>query len=80
MPTVTVKNIPEDLYEHVKQSAGANHRSINREIIACLERALHGRRFAPETLLARARHLREKTSKHPITDAKLTKAKTAGRA
>jgi hypothetical protein len=30
MPTVTVKNIPSDLYEKLKQSAEVNRRSINR--------------------------------------------------
>ena len=42
MPTITVKNIPESLYENLRESAGANHRSINREVIACIERALAG--------------------------------------
>ena len=39
MATITVKNIPDELYDLVKQSAKAQHRSINNEIIACLERS-----------------------------------------
>lgn len=79
MPTITVKNIPMDLYTHLKQSAGLNHRSINSEIIVCIEQVLHSQRVLPETVLIRAQQLREKTRKHPITEAVLTKAKMAGR-
>ena len=40
MPTLTVKNIPDDLYAHLREAASLNHRSLNSEIIVCLERAL----------------------------------------
>ena len=40
MPAITVKNIPDDLYENLKLAAQVNHRSINSEIIACLEKEL----------------------------------------
>ena len=79
MPTLTVKNIPDDLYVHLKQAAAVNRRSINSEIIVCLERALHSHRISPEAALTRARELRQKTRRRPITDTKFTKAKTAGR-
>ena len=79
MPTITVKNIPADLYEHLKEAAGMNHRSINSEIIVCIERALRSRKVVPETTLARARQLREETRSHPISDMEFTKAKMAGR-
>lgn len=80
MATVTVKNIPADTYERLKEVAGAHRRSINSEIIVCLERALGGRKIDPETVLARARQLRKMTGRRPATDAQFTKAKTAGRA
>lgn len=79
MPTITVKGIPSDLYAHLKQAALANHRSINKEIIVCIERAVHSRRIPAEAVLRRAQQLREKTRKHPISDAEFTRAKTAGR-
>jgi len=79
MPTITVKNIPDDLYAHLKEIAGQNHRSINSEIIICIEHALHSQRVSPETTLTRARQLREKTAKYTITDAEFNKAKTTGR-
>ncbi len=79
MPTITVKNIPDDLYAHLREAASLNHRSINSEIIVCLEHALQSRKISPEAFLARARRLREKTQKYPATDTVLTKAKVAGR-
>jgi hypothetical protein len=79
MPTVTVKNIPPDLYEKLKQSAHLNRRSINSEIVICIERAIRTRVIDPDAVLAAARRLREKTAAHPISDYELTKAKAAGR-
>lgn len=79
MPTITVKNIPPDLYERLKQSAAANRRSINSEIIVCIEQAVRSGRIDPEAFLARARTLREKTAHHPITDDEFIQAKSAGR-
>ena len=41
MPTaITLKNIPDAIYERLKAAAVENHRSVNKEAIACLERAL----------------------------------------
>jgi hypothetical protein len=79
MPTITVKNIPTELYELLKQSAAANRRSINSEILTCIERAVRGRKVNAEILLDRARRLRHKTKDHPITDNELRTAKQMGR-
>jgi plasmid stability protein len=79
MPTITVKNIPTDLYERLKQSARAHRRSMNSEIIVCIERAVRHRKIDPETMIVRARTLREKTAAYRLTDDVLSEAKTAGR-
>jgi plasmid stability protein len=79
MPSLTVKNIPSDLYELLKQSAAGNRRSLNSEIIACIEQRVRGRKIDPEALLVRARQLRQKTQRHPLTDREFTAAKLAGR-
>lgn len=79
MASITVKNIPEDIYERLKQSAKANRRSINGEIIVIIEDAVKSRKIAPEVLLVRARQLREKTADYTITDDEFTLAKQAGR-
>lgn len=36
--TLTLKNIPDAVYERLKRSAEAHRRSVNSEAIACLER------------------------------------------
>lgn len=79
MPTITVKNIPADLYERLKQSAAANRRSINSEIIVYIERAVRSRQIDPDAILARARQLRQKSIGHLISDDEFTQAKAAGR-
>jgi plasmid stability protein len=79
MPTITVKNIPPEIYDRLKRSAQANHRSINSEIIACIERSVSSQPIDPSTILSRARSLREKTAEYVITDDEFTQAKNAGR-
>lgn len=59
MPTtLTLKNIPDDVYERLKAAAEAHHRSLNSEAIVCLETVLMPTKMAPGERLARARQLR----------------------
>jgi plasmid stability protein len=59
MPTtLTLKNVPDDVYDRLKQSAAAHRRSINSEAIVCLESVLLPGRVAVDERLARARALR----------------------
>jgi len=79
MATITLKNIPDDLYDQIKQSARSNRRSINSEIITCIEHTLRGRKIDPEKLLAAARALRKKTPSYLFTEKEITKVKRSGR-
>jgi len=79
MPSLTIKNIPEDLYIQLKRQAKLNRRSLNNEVILCIERAIRSRKIQPEDFLYRARKLRKKTDNYPITDDEFNIAKTAGR-
>jgi len=79
MPTLTLKNIPDDLYAQLKEHARMNRRSINSEIIVCIEKTLRSRRVNAETVLTKARNLREATSEYIITDEEFDQAKTMGR-
>lgn len=56
--TVTLKNIPDELYESLKTSAERHRRSINGEAIVCLETVLRPSRISTDERLARVRHLR----------------------
>ena len=59
MPTtLTLKNIPDELYARLKTSAGVHRRSLNGEAIVCLEAALLPTNVANSDRLARARALR----------------------
>ena len=79
MTTITVKNIPPEIYEKLKQLAASSHRSINSEVIACIERSVRSQQVNPDLLLASARKFRAKTASYPITDTEFTQAKNEGR-
>ena len=79
MPTLTIKNIPEELYALLKRRAEINRRSLNSEVIVCLEQAVGVHRAVPEDYLARARQLREKTAHYLIDDDAFDAAKRRGR-
>lgn len=79
MHTITVKNIPDELYEKLRETAQKDRRSINSEIIMCLERSLQSRPIDPDQLLARVTDLQNAMNLPHLTDAFLKKAKAAGR-
>ena len=79
MATVTVKNIPDELYTRLKSVALINRRSINSEIIMCIERAVVSRQINPIKILENARQLRKLTTNHPIGDEEFSQAKAEGR-
>ena len=59
MPTtLTLKNIPDAVYERLKVAAEMHRRSLNSEIIVCLETVLMPTRISPGERLERARQLR----------------------
>jgi antitoxin FitA len=77
--TITIKNIPDELYVRLKAHAKANRRSINSEIILCIERAVRNQQLDVDEMLASARILREKTRGYAISDDELEQAKDEGR-
>lgn len=60
MPSITVKNIPESIYNKIKKQAESQHRSMNSEIIACLEKSVEPERVFPDEILRQARMMRNK--------------------
>tara|TARA_R110000787_G_scaffold46719_3_gene113466 strand:+ start:1853 stop:2095 length:243 start_codon:yes stop_codon:yes gene_type:complete len=79
MPAVTLKNIPDDLYARLKEAARVHHRSMNSEILYCVERTLLPHKIDVSEHLAVARALRAKTANHPITDDQINAAINEGR-
>ena len=77
---VTIKNMPPKLYEKLKGRAAAHRRSMNSEVIGCLEEALIRQREGTEELLKKLAELRNRVSAAPpLTDEFLLKAKEEGR-
>lgn len=56
--TLTLKNVPDELYERLRASADVNRRSLNREAIVCLESVLLPAKPSVSEQLARIRALR----------------------
>lgn len=58
--TITLKNIPDSVYQSLKRSAEANRRSLNMEAITVLEKALASKSgIGVEERIARIRRLTE---------------------
>lgn len=63
MPNLTIKSLPPTLHERLRGRASANHRSINKEVIAILSQAIErDERHRPDAdaLLRRADMLRSR--------------------
>ncbi len=81
MATLTIKGMPDELYQRLKASAAEHRRSLNNEAIVRLEDALRRRREGEEALLERIRERRERLAKTmpPLTDEFINEAKNWGR-
>ncbi|MBA3625960.1 MAG: Arc family DNA-binding protein [Methylibium sp.] len=80
MPTtLTLKNIPDSVYERLKLSAQTHRRSLNSEAIVCLETVLLPTKMAPGERLARARELRATLPNKPFKARDIQALKTEGR-
>jgi plasmid stability protein len=78
MATLTLKNIPDELYNQLRRSAVEARRSLNSEILFRLEAGLRSRRIDPQELLAQARAVR-RTVGHPVTEEELRRLRSEGR-
>ena len=79
MASITIKNIPDELYEQLKESANAHHRSINSELIVCLERVLMPVKVSAAERLATAKELRDRVNAKRVDVSELDAAKRTGR-
>lgn len=79
MPALTVKNIPQGLYQKLKDSAKAHHRSLNSELIFCLENTLMPTRVAASERIRRAQALRSGVPDGEISAADIAEAIDKGR-
>ena len=76
---LTLKNIPDELYEQLKKTASLNHRSLNSELIVCLEKVLMPKRLTADEHLSKALALRQQVKAKKISAQEITEAKQYGR-
>ena len=79
MATITVKNIPDDLYEQLKKTAKTNQRSINKEIIAIVQRAVMPHPIDVDEWLEQTRQIRDRTTEYRLSGDEITRMKREGR-
>lgn len=80
MATLTLKGIPAELLAQLKRRAAEHRRSLNSEVLFCLERSLMAPPVEPEAALRRIAALRERLNLQPLEDAELRAAREDGRA
>ena len=79
MPALTIKNVPDDLYNELKHVAEQHHRSINSEVIVCLKNTLFPKRVTPTDRLSNIQSLRAQIAPNIITAEDIDNAIDEGR-
>ena len=80
MTTITIENIPEEIYEKIKLQAKANRRSVNSEIISIFKQALQKRTpMDVKEILERARQARVLTANNTVTTDEIERMINEGR-
>ncbi|MDT8427406.1 MAG: Arc family DNA-binding protein [Pseudomonadales bacterium] len=79
MATVTFKNIPDELYEQLKQAANAHHRSVNSELIYCLEKTFKPTPVSASELAEKALALRSRVAARQLDIDEINSALDQGR-
>lgn len=69
MASITIKNVPTDLHLRLKESAERHRRSLNAEVIVCLERGLGEHAVSPAELRDRLAAVRERAGGYLTNDA-----------
>ena len=81
LPTnLSLKGVPDEVYERLKASATVNHRSLNGEIIARLEAQVLPRRPTAQDHLAAIRATRDRLATTVFDHADFDSYKREGRA
>jgi len=79
MANITLKNIPDNLYSRLKEAANLHHRSINSELIDCLERILMPTQRSPEQFIANAQSVRQRVKAKNLSIKEIQEFKNQGR-
>jgi antitoxin FitA len=77
--SLTLKNVPDEVYDRLKRSAELHRRSLNSEAIRCLESVLVPESVSPAERVARARTLRASLPTKRFSVRQIDSAKRLGR-
>lgn len=77
--TLTLKNIPDNVYKRLKASAATHRRSLNSEALVCLETVLLPGRISPTERIARARAMRDSLTRTTFKVRDIDALKREGR-
>jgi plasmid stability protein len=70
-PALTLKNIPEELLQRLRDSAQRDRRSLTGEVLARLDVSLPSPPEDPDVTLARLAALRKKWKLKPLTEERM---------
>lgn len=79
MRTLTIRGMDPEIYERLKASAVRHRRSLNSEILVCIERVVGPVRLDPVSWLADLDRLRAEVSHPLLGDAFIDAAKREDR-
>ncbi len=77
--TLTLKNIPDDVYARLKTASKAHRRSLNSEAIVCFETYLISPKMISTERIRRARELRAVCGVRPFRVKEIATFKQQGR-
>lgn len=80
MPVITIKNLPDGVYQRLKKLASDNQRSLNRQAIMAIEKAVsNAEPLDSEAFLADIKKLHKSLRGVYLTDKELKTAIKSGR-
>ena len=79
MRALTIKNLPDELYNELKSVAEQHHRSINSEVIVCLKHSLLPNKVSPLERLHAIQVFRSKIESNAVTAEDIDQAIYEGR-
>ena len=81
MPTITIRDVPVELLERLRQRAKEDRRSLTQQVIYLVERALQDELLSPAAQAKRWNQMNRWRSRRKAKDeiAEIYKARTRGR-
>ena len=79
MPSVTIRDIPEDILDVLRERAHRNHRSLNGELLALLETHALAPITDPRRLIEEVREIQERYDVPGVEHVEIDRLKRRGR-